>query len=302
MSAAADAGTDDACWICGNPRTEPIVGSPPGEPLTPDDLRISDKRYGLTLPLQRCDGCGFVFAQRDHLPVLTDLYAELDDAEYGASAEGRRRQMAHLLRWATAGRRGGERLLDVGAASGILLKEAAARGLDGVGVEPSRALAQRARDNGLVVYDGVLPHPELDDATFDIVTLIDVVEHVADPITLLAECRRVLGPGGRLVVVTPDLGSVAARALGRRWWHRRLAHVGYFDRSTLTLALGRAGLTPERWARPRWYFPVGYLFSRVLEYVPGASLSGGGQSVPASGGFVIPLNLRDSYAVVARAT
>jgi SAM-dependent methyltransferase len=293
---------DDPCWICGNTETTPFAEGAAVDALTPEDLRISDKRYGLTLPLLQCDGCGFVFAPRKSLPALTALYAELDDAEYGASAVGRHRQMAHLLRWATADLPRSARLLDVGAASGILVSEAIALGFESVGVEPSRPLASRARADGLDIHEGVLPHPALAGATFDIVTLIDVIEHVDDPLGLLEQCRRHLAPGGRLVVVTPDRGSVAARVLGARWWHRRLAHVSYFDRTTLTAALRRSGLEPDRWARPRWYFPVGYLFTRVLQYVPGLRRSTATAERDKTGGLVIPLNLRDSYAVVARAS
>lgn len=294
----------DPCWICDDTATAPLAAGPAVGRLTPDDLRITDKRYGLTLPLRRCLACGFVFASSAGLPALTALYAELDDEEYGASAEARRRQMAHLLRWASAGRPQRGRLLDVGAASGLLLAEAAAVGFDGVGIEPSRALAARAREHGLEIHDGVLPHPALDGEVFDVVTLVDVVEHVDDPLELLRLCRRQVTPGGRLVVVTPDQRSVAARALGPRWWHRRLAHVGYFDRSTLALALERSGFAPERWGRPRWYFPVGYLAARVSQYVPGSGRrvadtrpkSGPGRTERV----VVPLNLRDSLAVVAR--
>lgn len=267
-------------------------------PLVADDLRISDKRYGLTLPLLQCGSCGFVYARRDSLPRLTELYSQLDDAEYGESVEGRRRQMAHLLRWVVAGTRRRGRLLDVGAASGILLREAEALGFDAVGVEPSRHLAARARAEGLEVHTGVLPQPAIEATTFDVVTLVDVIEHVDDPLDLLARCRRHIAAGGSLVVVTPDRGSVAARLLGRRWWHRRLAHVSYFDQSTLTAALERSGFVPERWGRPRWYFPVGYLATRVLQYLPWGRRASG-RSV-SGGGLVVPLNLRDSFAVVAR--
>ena len=292
--------TDDPCWICGNPSTTAYAKGVV-DTLTPDDLRISDKRYGMTLPLVRCEACGFVFAERESLPALTALYAELEDAEYEASATGRDRQMAHLLRWATADVPRPARLLDVGAASGILVREATAFGFQSVGVEPSGPLARRARAHGVDVHQGVLPHPALDGATFDVVTLIDVIEHVDDPLGLLDLCRRHLAPGGRLVVVTPDRGSIAARMLGAHWWHRRLAHVCYFDRSTLTVALNRSGLEPDRWARPRWYLPLGYLFSRVPQYLPGLEAT----TAPAEHGvasrLVIPFNLRDSYAVVARA-
>ena len=268
--------------------------------LTSDDLRISDKRYGLTLPLQQCDACGFVFARHEGLPELTALYAQLDDVEYGASEEGRRRQMAHLLRWATRGLAPGASILDVGAASGLLVREASAQGFRAVGVEPSLPLAARARADGIEVHSGVLPNAALGEARFSFVTLVDVIEHVDDPLALLRECAAVLEPGGRLLVVTPDRRSVAAKLLGRRWWHRRLAHVGYFDRTTLTDALARVELTPERWCRPRWYFPVGYLVAHVSVYLP-ARLRPTDAHTVSTPRLVVPLNLFDSLAVVARA-
>jgi SAM-dependent methyltransferase len=241
-----------------------------------------------------------VYARREGLPELTELYAQLDDVEYGASEEGRRRQMTHLLRWATRGLASGARILDVGAASGLLVREASALGFRAVGVEPSYPLAARARADGIEVHDGVLPNAALGDEPFDFVALVDVIEHVDDPLALLRECAHVLAPGGRLLVVTPDRSSAAARLLGRRWWHRRLAHVGYFDRSTLTNALARTDLSPERWCRPRWYFPVGYLVTRVRVYLPARLRGSDADGTAATTRMVVPLNLRDSLAVVAR--
>ena len=64
-------------------------------------------------------------------------------------------------------------------------------------------------------------------------TLVDVIEHVADPLALLRGARDYVAPGGLVLLVTPDVDSVAARLFGKRWWHLRLAHVGYFNRRSL---------------------------------------------------------------------
>lgn len=298
---------DDTCWVCSS--SELTVESADGHDaaLTPDDLRITDKRYGLTLPLLRCTRCGFVFARRDALPALVALYEELDDAEYGDSAEGRRRQMAHLLRTTLGPSGNGRSLLDVGAASGVLVAEAEALGFDAAGVEPSAPLVELARSVGLAVERGVLPHPAFDGRRFDVVTIVDVIEHVDDPVGLLRLAAAHLAEGGCMVIVTPDAGSVAARLLGARWWHRRLAHVGYFDRVSLERALAESGLVAGRWSRPRWYFPVGYLARRVLQYVPGLrsddTEGGPGPDGPERAHrprLLLPLNLRDSFTVLVR--
>ena len=63
---------------------------------------------------------------------------------------------------------------------------------------------------------------------------------------LLEHARQLLAPGGALLVVTPDFGSVARLLLRKRWWHFRLAHVGYFDARSLNQACTRARLRVTR--------------------------------------------------------
>lgn len=299
-SNSASVRIDDQCWICRCTITREYCEGVDPSALRPEDLRISDKRYGLSLPLRQCLSCGFVFTSRTSLPDLTALYRGLDDPEYETSEYARRRQMTHLLRSVRRDIRPPARLLDVGAASGLLVEEATRLGFDAVGIEPSRHLVDRARAAGLPVHEGVLPHDALDGECFDALTLVDVIEHVDRPLELLRQCRRSIVPGGHLLVVTPDRRSVAARVLRRRWWHRRIAHVCYFDRPTLTAALHEAGFRPVRWTRPRWYLPVGYLYQRILEYVPRTKAIA--RRAPAAVRVVVPFNLRDSYAVVARAS
>jgi hypothetical protein len=129
------------------------------------------------------------------------------------------------------------------------------------------------------------------------VTLVDVIEHVAQPVELLAQARALLAPGGVVAIVTPDLGSVAARAMGWRWWHFRVAHIGYFDRRTLSRACTRAGLRVERLSRPAWYFDVAYLWERICRDLPPALRVRAPRSLAR---VVVPLNLRDSWLALAR--
>ena len=148
------------------------------------------------------------------------------------------------------------------------MEEARRQGLEAVGVEPSRWSVQVAQQHGLEVVEGVLPHPALEDRLFDAATLIDVIEHVPNPVDLLRHCAERLRPGGGLLVVTPDVRSLVARLMGSRWWHYRLAHIGYFDRETLARALAEAGFVLVSIARPAWFFEVSYLYARLRRYLP----------------------------------
>ncbi len=231
-------GTTEAatCPICGQPGARRWKESDLRAPLQPGDLAITDRRYGTTLELLEC-GCGFRFADPGELRDLDALYGALDDPAYEEGADARGAQQRALLARVLREQPSARSLLDVEAASGLLIAEAGARGIEAVGVEPSAPLASGARARGLDVRTGVLPLAELDGRRFDVVTLVDVVEHVADPVALLRAARAQVADDGVVLVVTPDIASLAARVLGKRWWHLRVAHVGYFDRATLTDAL-----------------------------------------------------------------
>jgi SAM-dependent methyltransferase len=140
------------------------------------------------------------------------------------------------------------RALDVGCATGAFLELARERGFEVHGVEPSpTAHAEAAERLGPErVYAGTLEEAELAPASFDLITFWDVLGHLPRPVRTLEQARRLLAPGGRLVVETQDVQSLAARFLGRRWQHYKHAeHLVHFDRDTLARALFAAGLQLE---------------------------------------------------------
>lgn len=151
-------------------------------------------------------------------------------------------------------------------------------------------MQEQAKKYGLPVYLGTFPHPELT-GQYDVVTLIDVIEHVSNPVNLLSDICNAISDNGIVVVVTPDVGSLMARILGWKWWHFRIAHIGYFNKKTLGMALDKAGFQLIRMARPTWYFTANYLFERASKYLPSFL------RIPAPcflRKIVIPLNLGDS--------
>jgi 2-polyprenyl-3-methyl-5-hydroxy-6-metoxy-1,4-benzoquinol methylase len=105
----------------------------------------------------------------------------------------------------------GERVLDVGCGEGRFAAELARAGVAVVGVDVAREPLRRAgaRYAGLdlrsIPLAGTWP---LEDASFDAVWAGEVIEHVADTAGWLSEVRRVLRPGGRLLLSTPDHGQL----------------------------------------------------------------------------------------------
>ncbi|MEI9425135.1 class I SAM-dependent methyltransferase [Mesorhizobium sp. Cs1299R1N1] len=254
-----------SCWVCGSLRTKLFRPSTIAEKMTANAVAITDANYGITAAIFRCDSCGFL--QCPDVSGVLELYQDMEDPGYALTAGPRALQARKLLEILEKFRPAPARLLDVGAGIGLLLDEAEKRGFYAVGMEPSRWLAGLGQERGLRLHCGVLPHGDVV-GPFDAICLIDVIEHVPDPVDLLRTIRDVMAPDGKLVMVTPDVKSAMARLMGKNWWHFRAAHIGYFDRTTLERACHAAGLKPVHASRPCWYFNAGYLWDRVMAYLP----------------------------------
>jgi SAM-dependent methyltransferase len=262
--------------------------------VTADDLKITDSVYGRTLDIYQCSDCNFQFC-----PGTSDIagiYDGLEDAEYEDTREPRLLQAHELLKMFGAGGLEKKTLLDVGAGSGILLEAAGTLGVDARGIEPSRWLVERAHERGFNIEHGVLDSGKYSEQ-FDFVTVVDVIEHVEDPISLLKNARDVLSDGGRMMVVTPDRGSILARILGYSWWHYRVAHIGYFDAASLRLACERSGLEIVSEFRPKWYFTLQYILQRLKAYIPVPDFFVNNRLLHDR---VVPLNLFDSLGFILR--
>lgn len=155
----------------------------------------------------------------------------------------------------------GARLLDIGCGNGDFLDLARRSGWRVTGVELDPAATKLARDRGLEVFQGTIDALPRGAGTFDVITLSHVIEHVHDPVGLLARCRELLRSGGWLWIDTPNLESFGYGRFGAHW--RGLEpprHLVLFTKRSLLRALHEAGFThvrPMPW-RPvaAWTFPV----------------------------------------------
>lgn len=109
------------------------------------------------------------------------------------------------------------RLLDLGCGSGELLGRMQSLGWQAEGIDVDPVAAEAARRKGFKVSTGSLSEQKFPDSSFDAVVMSHVIEHVHQPLALIKEVRRILKPGRRLVIATPNARSLGHRMLRAQW-------------------------------------------------------------------------------------
>jgi 2-polyprenyl-3-methyl-5-hydroxy-6-metoxy-1,4-benzoquinol methylase len=141
----------------------------------------------------------------------------------------------------------GGSLLDVGCGGGDFIARMRELGWKVAGVETDPVAVERARGRQLEVRQGDLESAAFDDTSFDAITLAHVIEHVYEPLRLLAECRRILKPNGTLAILTPNSASSGHRHFGRDWLPLDPPrHIHLFNPLNMRRLLESAGLHPVR--------------------------------------------------------
>ena len=152
------------------------------------------------------------------------------------------------------------RLLELGAASGVVLEAARARGWSVQGVEYSADAAAEAAARGLAIFVGPLAGASLPAGAFDVAFAGDVLEHVPDPAAVLRDLARALAPGGALVLRGPmathslarGLALAAMGATARTWWlDEPPYHLWEFTPGPLRGLVADAGLVVESLAQAK---------------------------------------------------
>ena len=218
-------------------------------------------------------------------------------ADYLSTEPVLRREFARTVGFIRKRRPGG-RLLEIGCAYGFFLQEAAPF-YDVQGLEISDDAAAFCRQRGLPVLTGVADEAAFAQlGRFDVIVLLDVIEHLADPARVLSLCSRHLERGGVIVITTGDFSSLYARLSGRNW---RLMtppqHLWYFTPKSMTRLSASIGLAAEVCDHPWKLVPISLISFQL------ARMLGVKATAPAGSRIGIPVNLFDAMrCLLSKAT
>lgn len=267
-----------ACNMCGADDYSVVYPARYGN-AQPDEIMETFRSSGdeiLVDQLVRCNECGLQYLNpRLKSDLILSGYSQGTDEAFISQNAARERTFAKSLDLIERYKPEKGRLLDVGTAAGAFLGVAHQRGWGVSGCEPNRWMAEWGSNHyGIEICPGTIFDMDLLDAEFDVVTLWDVLEHTPDPQAVLHECRRVLKPGGILIVNYPDIQSAIARLLGRKWVFLLSVHLYYFTPATIRRMLEGTGFKVTR-SKLHWQsLELGYILFRMGPYIPWLSRFG----------------------------
>lgn len=165
----------------------------------------------------------------------------------------------------------GCRLLDCGASTGSMIELATAQGLEAYAIELSHFGAEACRRiiGADHVYEGNVEDARFaanPDNCFDVITMMDFIEHVRDPRTVLQWARAHLAPRGHLLIVTPKVGSLSHRLMGRYWTNYILEHLCYFGPRSIGFLLRECGFSIQTIQTSYKKLTLQYIINRSFAY------------------------------------
>ena len=157
------------------------------------------------------------------------------------------------------------RLFDVGCAQGFLMEEARKAGFRVEGVDASEEIVKQVRANGFKVYLSLFEDLRLPAQKFDVVTLLQTIEHMKDLSLSLKKVWKILKPGGYLLITTPDREGFLGRVMGRFWFtYHNSEHLYFFSKRSLANLLERHRFVVKKiYTEYGRQLNVGYVFSRL---------------------------------------
>jgi SAM-dependent methyltransferase len=228
------------CNLCGSKNSLPLFNG-------------RDRMHGGAETFQsvRCQNCGLIYLNPRPTPDEIDQYYPVDYEPFTRSGEGYswlgrlgyRVSMNKKYRIAGLGINPGK-LLDIGCGRGDFLLWMKRYGWEVYGLDLSLVAVDVARKRGLEIFQGQLIDAPYPPASFDVITMWDVLEHVHDPLSNLKRVFELLKPGGRYTVTLPNPDGLDFLLFGRNWTGLDMPrHLYVYSRKPLTALLKKAGLT-----------------------------------------------------------
>lgn len=217
-----------------------------------------------TFTIVKCQNCGLIYVnprlnENELLKIYDDLYFT-GERRYGIEDYfGRGRKSAQKRAYETIQiikkhKRQGN-ILDVGCAGGIFLKVAQENNFNAYGIEVSKYAVEAAEKIlNLKIELGTLEKCKFKNKFFDVITLLDVIEHFPDPYCSLQKINSLLKDDGIILIYTPNINSLPFYVIKEGWGIIAPEHhLHYFSPETIEMLLNKTGFIIKK----IWFDEIG---------------------------------------------
>ena len=206
-----------------------------------------------TFKYVKCRSCGLVF--QDPQPIFEDLKERYKNDYFNYELENDR-NFFNLMKLGLKDIKFfdkplsgfiNKRFLDIGCATGLLVKYMQDKGWESSGIEICRESAEYGiKNRGVRIIIKTLEDAHFDDEHFSVIHFSHVIEHIPSPYSFLKEVYRILAPGGKAIITTPNVKGFQAKVFGTEWRSAIADHLTLFSKKTLRVMLKKAGFKIEK--------------------------------------------------------
>ena len=191
------------------------------------------------------------------------------------------------------------KMLDVGCNVGTFLEVAKESGWDCFGIDVNKGVADDCAKRGIKFFATTIEKAKFKKEFFDVVILNDVLEHVHKPVKFMQSVCKLLKKGGIVFLVTPNIKSLTAKVLRKRWHHLKPdEHLTYFSLNTLKVLLKKQKLDILLWKHVSRDRSFGIIFNKAASFGFAPDLN---RFIPKDlQRITFPLNTFDELCIVAK--
>jgi len=201
--------------------------------------------------VRRCVNCGLVFlSPRPAITEFEKIYPanyhafDFSEEKFGVAYKIRSKLEAARFLEVCKGLPDNAAIVDVGCGDGFhlnLLRKYGNKSWSLEGIDLDKRAIEMAERRGFVVHQGTVESIDLPSNRYELAFMIQTIEHVENPVEVLLGIRRILKPGGRLVIVTDNTGSVDFGFFKKRYWggYHFPRHWNLFNRNSMSRLAGK---------------------------------------------------------------
>jgi SAM-dependent methyltransferase len=206
-----------------------------------------------TFSAVRCRSCGLIYLNpRPSVSEFEIIYPsnyhafDFSQKEFGIVYKIRARLEARRLLSCCIDLPADARILDVGCGDGFhlnLLRQYGKKSWSLEGIDMDKRAVDMAKKSGLIVHRGSVETIDLPENNYDLAFMIQTIEHLEKPVEVLQGIRKFLKPGGKLLIVTDNTGSLDFKFSKKNYWggYHFPRHWNLFNRKSLTKLAVKTG-------------------------------------------------------------